>query len=87
LLFDLPLTSAFRDALRGDKPMVLVDFGQSTPADEARELLERRLPIVAGAFDAANRAQVDWEALRAALAAAPDLSDPAFFDDYFGGHA
>ena len=87
LLFDLPLTSAIRDALRGDKPMVLVDFGQSTPADEARELLERRLPIVAGAFDAANRAQVDWEALRAALAAAPDLSDPAFFDNYFGGHA
>ena len=84
LLFDIPLTSAWRDALQAGKPVVLVDFGQSSLARECQALAERRMAVVQAGFDEANRATLDWEALRAALDRAPTLADPGFVTDYFG---
>lgn len=84
LLFDISLTSAWRDALRAGKPVVLVDFGQSSLSADARGLAERRMAIVEGGFDSRNRIALDWEALRAALERAPGLDDPSFVSQYFG---
>lgn len=84
LLFDLPLTSAWRDGLCAGKPVVLVDFGQSSLSPDALPLAERRMAILPAGFDEENRALVDWEALRAALESAPSLDDAEFVTRYFG---
>lgn len=84
LLFDLPQTSAWRDALCAGKPVVLVDFGQGRIADDLRALAEQRMAIVPGGFDEQNRVAIDWQALHAALDRAPTLDDPSFVERFFG---
>ena len=87
VIFDYPLTSAWRDALDSDLPMVLVDFGQCPVSPEARRLLDGRVAVVQACFDNANRAQVDWDQLGKALQRAPDLDDGQFYETFFGAHA
>ena len=84
LIFDNPLSSAFADSLCSDLPIVLVDFGHSPFWRDTEDWLARRVTIVKGAFDAENRAVVDWEALRNAMGVAKDLGNTDFHDAFFG---
>jgi hypothetical protein len=43
--------------------------------------------VVQACFDNANRAQVDWDQLGAALQRAPDLDDGRFYETFFGSRA
>jgi len=85
-LFDSVTTSTFVPAMLTAKPIVVVDFGQLPWEPESLELLRRRCAYVRGWYDAENRAQVDWEALRTAIAEAPSLArDTTFIRTYFEG--
>lgn len=82
-LFDYPQTSTFNVALRSGRPMALVDFGGTRWYGNALELLRKRCVVVPGGFDAANRAQVDWEGLLACLEQARTMPPDTGFVEYF----
>lgn len=76
-------SSALIAMLRSGKPLVFVDFGHDPLTDEAAPLFERRAAVVVGRYDRDNRAQVDWQELREAMRAAPELvGDTEFADSY-----
>ena len=83
-LFDYPRTTTFRVALNTDKPVIFIDWGQDPLTEEARGLLEQRCAIVGARLDEANRIQIDWDELRAAIAAAPGLNSTEFVVKYWG---
>jgi hypothetical protein len=84
LLFDWPQSTAFRNALPSDTPIVYVDFAQIPIADAAAPLFDRRVARVTGSIDRQNRLQVSWTELDTALEAAPQKRDSAFARAYFG---
>lgn len=83
LLFDYPGATCFLHALKGDRPIVLIEFPHLRLDPEARALLERRVALVPGYLDERGRASVDWAALDSALAMAPLRRDRGFVEAYF----
>lgn len=79
-----PQSTAMVSALRAGLPLVFVDLGLFHWWPEARRLFERRCAVIGGEFDEDGRIQVDWDALRAAIAEAPRRMDPAFEEAYLG---
>jgi hypothetical protein len=69
--------------MRSNKPAVFIDFGEDVFADSARSLLAGRCPIVPAGVAPDNRVQLDWDALRSAIAESVQLADDArFFKRY-----
>ena len=84
-LFDTQSTTTFPVALRSLKPVVFVDLGRFVWEPDAYELLKRRCAMVKAGFGPDNRIQIDWQALRRAIEAAPALvGDRGLADRYFG---
>lgn len=83
LLLDYSRTSIFSRALASDLPLVYIDFGFERWHPAAYELLQRRVGLVRGWIDADNRLNVDWDALPAAIAAAPDRMDKEIVRRYY----
>ncbi|MCZ6664287.1 MAG: hypothetical protein O7B81_03175, partial [Gammaproteobacteria bacterium] len=84
LLYDKSSTTTWSVGLMTKKPIVLVDFGFAPLPPEIEALLDRRCARVPGWFDHANRAQIDWDTLLAAIERAPGLSDTSFVRDVLG---
>jgi len=82
-IFDF-LSSPFRSIAFSDKGMVFVDFGLGQLSQTLMEVLSRRCVIVKGWYDSDNRAQVDWNELKAALEHAPQLTDRSCVRTLFG---
>lgn len=83
LLFDYPQTTAFREALHTDRPIVVFDFPRLKISNIARPLLEKRCSLVKAWFDKDGRAQVDWDDLDKAINNAKNLSDNSFVQAFF----
>lgn len=83
LLLDYSRTSIFSRALASDLPLVYIDFGFERWHSEAYVLLKRRVSLVRGWIDADNRLNVDWDALPAAISAAPDCLDKEIVRRYY----
>ncbi len=85
VLFDCLHTTAFRSVLTTDMPMVMIDFHDHPWTDHARQLFNRRSPLIPGYFDSLNRAQIDWGLLESGLEASEDLAmNSEFFHYYYG---
>jgi hypothetical protein len=83
ILFSCLRTSTFNITMRSNKPAVFIDFGEDVFADSARSLLAGRCPIVPAGVAPDNRVQLDWDALRSAIAESVQLADDArFFKRY-----
>ncbi|MEK9967982.1 MAG: hypothetical protein VW600_02525 [Ferrovibrio sp.] len=75
MIFDYPQSTAFRSALMGRQPIILIDLPRLRLQQGVLDLLANRCAIVRGRFDKDNRVQIDWNDLRQALVRAPDLID------------
>ena len=74
VVFDF-LSSPFNEVIFSDKALIFVDFGFGALGPEIQDLLKRRVAIVTGHYDEANRAQVDWEELHHAMETAGAYRD------------
>lgn len=84
LIFDYMLTTALRDAMYTDKPIILIEYGHSEIYEEARRLLEKRVRIVPASKGADNRINIDWGVLLEAVNEAHALLDHDFVSTYYG---
>jgi hypothetical protein len=75
LIFDYPQSTAFRSALTGRQPIILIDLPRLPLQHGVLDLLARRCAVVRGWFDQDNRVQVNWDDLKQALVRAPGLVD------------
>lgn len=83
VLLDFSRTSIFAHALASDLPLIYIDFGFERWHPAAYELLKRRVSLVSGWIDQANRLCVDWDALPAAIDAAKDRLDREIVRHYY----
>jgi hypothetical protein len=83
LLFDYPMSTAFRNAVATDMPIVLIDVGIVRFRPEARAMLERRCRIVSSHYDKDGRVQLDWRELSKAIAEAKAYRDPGYATAYY----
>ena len=67
-IFDWKTTTAFSTAISTGLPLVMVDFEFEKFAPDMQKLVEKNCSLVKGWTDASNRLDVDWQALRAAIA-------------------
>ncbi len=84
-IFTSSHTTTLKSAIASDKPLIYVDFGTDTWVPEVYAMFARRCRIVKGWFDEANRAQVDWDDLRAAIEESRYQMDSSFYDNYLEG--
>ena len=87
ILFDDPHSSTLPICLRSDKDVVIIDTGFFAWSPGAREMLEKRCPIVASRWGSDNRQNVVWDELNKAIVEARSRRDPAFIDAYFSAAA
>lgn len=83
ILFDNPHSSTLHVSLNSDKDVVLIDSGFMPWAPGARQLLDKRCPVVPGWWSPDNRFQTDWDRLRDALDAARMRRDREFVERYY----
>lgn len=82
-ILDYLHSSALSTVLRSGKPVLYVDFGHCPLWPEAERLFERRVRVVRGWHDEANRAHVDWNELGEAIRDARSMTaDTSFTDTY-----
>jgi hypothetical protein len=83
LIFDYPMSTAFRNAIVTDIPVILIDFGIVKFKPAARKLLEKRCSIVSTNRGENGSIQINWSDLEIALAEAGRLRDQSFATAYY----
>lgn len=72
-VFDF-ISSPFRTIAFTNKAIIFIDFGIGDITDEAYSVLSKRCAIVTGWYDDENRAQVNWDEMKAAIDVSRRLS-------------
>ncbi len=82
-ILDYLHSSVLGAVLRSGKPVLYVDFGHCPLWPEAERLFARRVRVIRGWHDEANRAHVDWNELGEAIRDARSMiADTGFADTY-----
>lgn len=77
LVFEYAHSTAFWEALCTDRPVVLIDLGDSALGEEVSDIVARRCRVVRAKFDKHNRPQIDRDELGEAVRGGADTVDPS----------
>ena len=84
-VFDYICTSTFKEALKTDIPVIVIDFDDVIWTDKALDLIKKRCSFVKGHYDENNRLQINWDDFSVAVDEVAHLaSNTEFYDCYYG---
>ena len=82
-ILDYLHSSALGSILNSGKPVLYIDFDHCPLWPEAEHLFSRRVRIVHGWHDDANRLQVDWQELHKAIRDSRHMTEDTSFADTY----
>ena len=83
-IFDYICTSTFKDALKTNIPIIIINFGDVEWTDKAYSLIIKRCSFIKGYYDDDNRLQVAWgEFDNSADEAIKKASNSEFYNEYY----
>ncbi len=84
-IFDYICTSTFKDAIKTNIPIIIIDFNDVTWTDKAYSLIIKRCSFIKGYYDENNRAQIEWDKFTVSVNKAIKRSaNSEFYNSYYG---